>query len=301
MALSGFGLSLWVSREMCLSGVRLRRAFATTRRFFPEKRVGAPLAGELLDWAAVRPLVIVPTYNERENLPRLVDGLLEIPGLRVLVVDDDSPDGTGVIADTLAASSDARVSVLHRRGPRGLGRAYLDGIAHALQTDADVICQMDADLSHQPGQLRAMLDAVQHADLVIGSRYIPEGRIVNWPLRRRLLSKGANTYIRSICSIPARDCTSGFRCWRRERLAALPLDSITSEGYAFLVELLYLAVTAGCVIAEVPITFIEREHGASKLRASILAESAIVPWRLALAARVAVHQVPTRSIALPRQ
>jgi dolichol-phosphate mannosyltransferase len=249
----------------------------------------------------VRPLVIVPTYNERENLPTLVGRLLEIPNLRVLVVDDDSPDGTGAIADDLAASSDGRVSVLHRQGPRGLGRAYLDGIRHALHTDADVICQMDADLSHQPEQLRTMLDAARHADLVIGSRYIPTGRIVNWPLRRRVLSAGANAYIRLICSIPARDCTSGFRCWSRERLASLPLDRINSEGYAFLVELLYLAFSAGCVIAEVPITFIERERGASKLRLSILVESAIVPWRLALSPRAAGHPASNRSIALHRR
>jgi len=246
----------------------------------------------------VRPLVIVPTYNERENLLKLLGRLLEIPNLRVLVVDDDSPDGTGIIADDLAASSDGRVSVLHRQGPRGLGRAYLDGIRDALRTDADVICQMDADLSHQPEQLRTMLDAAQHADLVIGSRYIPDGRIVNWPLRRRLLSAGANAYIRLICSIPARDCTSGFRCWKRERLVSLPLDKINSEGYAFLVELLYLAFSAGCVIAETPITFIERERGASKLRLSILVESAIVPWRLALSRRAAAQPAASRSIAL---
>ena len=249
----------------------------------------------------MRPLVIVPTYNERENLPKLLDRLLEIPHLRVLIVDDDSPDGTGVIAADLAATSDGRVSVLHRQGPRGLGRAYLDGIRRALHTDADVICQMDADLSHQPEQLRAMLDAVRHADLVIGSRYIPNGRIVNWPLRRKLLSASANFYIKQICSLPVHDCTSGFRCWRRERLAALPLEKINSEGYAFLVELLYLAFSAGCTIAEVPITFIERERGASKLRLSILAESAIVPWRLALTRRVAAHPAPGRSVALHRR
>jgi dolichol-phosphate mannosyltransferase len=249
----------------------------------------------------VRPLVIVPTYNERENLPTLLGRLLEIPNLRVLVVDDNSPDGTGAIADHIAASSDGRVSVLHRQGPRGLGRAYLDGIRHALHTDADVICQMDADLSHQPEQLPTMLDAARHADVVIGSRYVPDGRIVNWPLRRRLLSAGANAYIRLICSLPARDCTSGFRCWTRERLASLPLDQINSEGYAFLVELLYLAFSAGCVIAEVPITFIERERGASKLRLPILVESAIAPWRLALSRRAAAHPAPSRSIALHRR
>ena len=174
------------------------------------------LAKDLLYWAIMRPLVIVPTYNERENLPKLVPQLLEIPDLRVLVVDDGSPDGTGMLADQLASESNGRVSVMHRVGPRGLGRAYLDGIRQALETDADIICQMDADLSHQPGQLIAMLDAVQDFDLVIGSRYVPGGQIVNWPLRRRLLSAGANAYIRLICSLTVRDCTSGFRCWRRE-------------------------------------------------------------------------------------
>jgi len=292
--------SLWTARELCLG--RARRCTSTHRETAIFAGSSSRIGGRrLAPPRFVRPLVIVPTYNERENLPTLLDRLLEIPNLRVLVVDDDSPDGTGVIADDFAASSEGRVSVLHRRGPRGLGRAYLDGITHALDTDADVICQMDADLSHQPEQLRAMLDAVRHADLVIGSRYIPDGRIVNWPLRRRLLSAGANAYIRLICSIPARDCTSGFRCWRRERLAALPLDTIDSEGYAFLVELLYLAFSAGSVIAEVPITFIERERGKSKLRLSILAESVIVPWRLVLSRRVAAHPSPSGSVALHRR
>jgi dolichol-phosphate mannosyltransferase len=139
---------------------------------------------------------------------------------------------------------------------------------------------MDADLSHQPEQLRAMLDALRHSDLVIGSRYIPGGRIVNWPFRRRLLSAGANAYVRLICSLQARDCTSGFRCWRRDRLAALPLNRVDSEGFAFLVQLLYLAVAAGFTISEVPITFVERERGKSKLRLPILFESALLPWRL---------------------
>jgi len=243
------------------------------------------------------PLVIVPTYNERENLQLLVPQLLEIPGLRVLVVDDGSPDGTGPVADALALRSGGRVSVMHRTGPRGLGRAYLDGIRHALETDADVICQMDADLSHQPGHLAAMLAAMRRADLVIGSRYVPGGRIVNWPLRRKLLSAGANIYIRAICSIAVRDCTSGFRCWRREALASLPLHRIDAEGYAFLVQLLHEALAIGCTVAEVPITFVERERGRSKLRLRILAESAILPWKLAFPR--AVGHPSDRSIAVP--
>jgi len=245
----------------------------------------------------MRPLVIIPTYNERENVQRLVPRLLDIPGLRVLVVDDMSPDGTGFAAEVLAERSEGRVSVMHRIGrPRGLGHAYLDGIRRALDTDADVICQMDADLSHQPEHLVSMLDAVQHADLVIGSRYVPGGRIVNWPLRRKFLSAGANVYIRAICSLDVHDCTSGFRAWRRDALAALPLHRIDSEGYAFLVQLLYEAVANGCRVSEVPITFVERERGESKLRLRILAESAALPWKLAFSPAAYVRN---RSLAVP--
>ena len=244
-------------------------------------------------------MVVVPTYNERDNLPTLVEQLLEIPCVGVLVVDDASPDGTGALADDLARHSEGRVSVLHRTGPKGLGRAYLNGIRHALQTKADVICQMDADLSHQPKDLLAMLAAAEDADLVIGSRYVPGGRIVNWPLRRRVLSAGANRYVRSICSIDVHDCTSGFRCWKRETLAALPLHRIDSEGYAFLVQLLWEAVRAGCTITEVPITFVEREFGASKLRLPILIESALLPWRLVKSrdSVARVHNAAPRSAA----
>jgi dolichol-phosphate mannosyltransferase len=246
----------------------------------------------------MRPLVIVPTYNERENVQRLVPQLLDIPGLRVLVVDDASPDGTGFAAEVLAEQSEGRLSVMHRVGrPRGLGHAYLDGIRRALDTDADVICQMDADLSHQPKHLVTMLEAVQHADLVVGSRYVPGGRIVNWPLRRKLLSAGANVYIRAICSIAVHDCTSGFRCWRRDTLASLPLHRIDAEGYAFLVQLLYEALAIGATVSEVPITFVERENGHSKLRLEILAESAILPWKLAFLR--ASGPVRARSIAVP--
>ena len=227
-------------------------------------------------------LVILPTYNERENLPLIVPALLEIEHLRILVVDDQSPDGTGELADRLAAESRGRVSVLHRQGPRGLGRSYLDGMRQALKTDADVICQMDADLSHQPAELPSLLRASGDADLVIGSRYVDGGSIVNWPLRRALLSKCANRYIRTVTGVSANDCTGGFRCWRRDALARLPLHRVSSDGYAFLVELLWEAVRARFTVAEVPITFIERRHGASKLNRSVLLESALLPWRLAL-------------------
>jgi dolichol-phosphate mannosyltransferase len=235
----------------------------------------------------MRPLVIVPTYNERENLPLLVSELLLLPAVRVLVVDDGSPDGTGAVAEELSRTGGGRVSVLHRTGMRGLGVAYIEGMRFALRhTDADVICQMDADLSHRPVDLARMLQAIGGADLVIGSRYVQDGRIVNWPLHRRLLSATANRYIRALCSLPIRDCTSGFRCWKREALAGIPLDRIRSEGYAFLVELVHEAARGGCAIVEVPISFIERRHGASKLRARVLVESAILPWRIALSTPV---------------
>jgi glycosyltransferase involved in cell wall biosynthesis len=230
----------------------------------------------------MRPLVIVPTYNERENVQRLLPQLLEIPDFQVLVVDDASPDGTGFAAEVIAEHSDGRVQVMHRVGrPRGPGHAHLDGIRRALETDADVICQMDAALSHQPAQLRDMLAGLAHADLVIGSRYVPGGRIVNSPLRRTLLNAGANAYVRAVCSMPVRDCTSGFLVWRRDALASLPFHRIAAEGPAFLVRLLYEAVAIGCTVAEVPVTFVERERGHSTLSLRVIVESAVLPWTLA--------------------
>jgi dolichol-phosphate mannosyltransferase len=229
----------------------------------------------------MRPLVIIPTYDERENLPSLIGQLLAIPGLRILIVDDASPDGTGQLADDIAAANRARVQVLHRTGKRGLGLSYIDGMYVALRTDATHICQMDADLSHNPTDIPRLLDAAAQADFVIGSRYVPGGRIENWPLHRRLLSAFANRYIRAITRLTIRDCTSGFRCWRREALEQLPLASIRSDGYAFIVELAWEASRAGLRCAEVPITFVERRQGASKLSGMVIIESAIVPWRLA--------------------
>jgi dolichol-phosphate mannosyltransferase len=229
----------------------------------------------------MRPLVIVPTYNERANLVPLLERLLAIPDLRVLIVDDASPDGTGQIADAYAAANRARVQVLHRTGKRGLGLSYIDGIYVALRTDATHICQMDADLSHNPEDVPRLLHAAEQADFVIGSRYVAGGRIENWPLHRRMLSAFANRYIRAITRLAIRDCTSGFRCWRREALERLPLASIRSDGYAFIVELAWEASRAGLRCAEVPITFVERREGASKLSSGVIMESAIVPWRLA--------------------
>jgi dolichol-phosphate mannosyltransferase len=227
-----------------------------------------------------RALVIVPTYNERDNLPVLTGQLMQHPNVRLLVVDDQSPDETGDLADVLARQYSGRVEVLHRTGPRGLGRSYLDGFRKAIAEDVDVVCQMDADLSHDPAHLPALMAGVSHADLVIGSRYVPGGAIVNWPLRRRLLSRFANLYVRTVTLLGVHDCTSGYRCWRRAALAALPLDRIRSEGYSFLIETLYMAARNGARVAEVPITFVERRQGESKMSQGVIVESIWAPWRL---------------------
>ena len=230
--------------------------------------------------AAPRAIVVVPTYNERENLTALVDGLMAHPNVSVLVVDDNSPDGTAGLAHELCAKYPARLRVLERTGPRGLGRSYIDGLKLALDEPADLICQMDADFSHDPAQLPRLIEGASAYDVVIGSRYIPGGTVVNWPLHRRLLSRFANMYVRSVTQLSARDCTSGYRCWRRDALAAMPLDRFISEGYSFLVEMLYVANRLGSRIGEVPITFVERRLGASKMSRGVMIESAIAPWRL---------------------
>ena len=225
-------------------------------------------------------LVIVPTYNERANLPVLIDGLMQHENVRVLIVDDQSPDGTGEIADALARANPGRVEVMHRTAQRGFGRSYIDGITRAIQEPVDVLCQMDADLSHDPRQLPRLLAAIADADVVIGSRYIPGGAIVNWPRSRRLLSRFANMYIRGVTRLDVSDCTSGYRCWRRAALAGLPLDRFFSDGYSFLIEMLFVAARQGYRIAEAPITFVERRAGESKISNAVLVESAITPWRL---------------------
>jgi len=228
-------------------------------------------------------LVVVPTYNERENLPVLARGVLAHAGFRMLVVDDGSPDGTGAVADALASENPGRVEVMHRTGKRGLGRSYIDGLRHALgNTDAELICQMDADLSHNPEYLPALTAAAANADVVIGSRYLNGVSVVNWPLHRIFLSAFANRYIRAVTRLSPSDCTSGFRCWRREALARLPLDTMVSDGYAFLVEMLFDAARNGCRIGEVPIIFVERRQGQSKLSSNVILESIVMPWRLTL-------------------
>jgi dolichol-phosphate mannosyltransferase len=226
-------------------------------------------------------LVVLPTYNERLNLERVTEGIMAHDGARLLVVDDHSPDGTGDLADALAIRYRGRIEVMHRTGPRGLGLSYIDGLRHALQTDADVICQMDADLSHNPTYLPALVGATKEFDLVIGSRYLGDTvSVVNWPMHRIMLSAFANRYIRLVTGLRPFDCTSGYRAWRREALARLPLHEPRTSGYAFLTEMLFEAGRRGCRIGEVPIVFVERQEGYSKLSKKVLAESLLTPWRL---------------------
>jgi dolichol-phosphate mannosyltransferase len=231
----------------------------------------------------MKTLMLIPTYNEKENLPILVTDLMAIPDVSVMVLDDQSPDGTGKIADELAAKYPGRVHPVHRIGQRGLGVSYLDGFHRAIASDYDFIGQMDADLSHDPKYLPDMIKvAAGGADLVIGSRYLNGISVVNWPLRRIILSQFANFYIRTITGLHLRDITTGYRCWRRESLAKLPLDRIVSDGYAFLLDVTFMAADAGLTIAESPIIFVERRIGASKLSSGVLMESLVTPWKLIL-------------------
>jgi dolichol-phosphate mannosyltransferase len=228
--------------------------------------------------------VVIPTYNERENLPPLLDAILAQRSYNVLVVDDASPDGTGPLADGYASRYPGRVAVLHRKGPRGFGRSYVDGFREALAKGADVIVQMDADFSHDPRYLPDLVQATDRFDLVIGSRYTQGISVVNWPLRRLILSQFANWYVRGIVGLHVSDCTAGYRCWRRDGLSRVPLERIESDGYSFQVETLFEAHRRGCRIGEVPIIFVERRQGRSKMSKSVIFESALMPWRLRLRA-----------------
>jgi dolichol-phosphate mannosyltransferase len=231
----------------------------------------------------MKTLVLIPTYNERDNLPVLVRELMAIAGVSVMVLDDQSPDGTGEVADGLVREFPGRVEVLHRSGQRGLGVSYLEGFGKAIAGDADFVCQMDADLSHDPKYLPELIAAAAGgADLVIGSRYLNGISVVNWPLRRIILSTFANFYIRTVTGLGVRDITTGYRCWRRRSLARLPLDRIVSDGYAFLLDVTFMAADAGLTIVESPIIFVERRQGASKLSGRVLIESLFTPWKLIL-------------------
>ena len=211
-------------------------------------------------------LAIVPTYNERENITRLVADLRALPGdVHVLVVDDNSPDGTGELVDEMTAL-DSGVHIIHRPGKLGLGTAYKAGFGFGLANEYEYICTMDADFSHDPRSLPALLQAaVDGADLVVGSRYVPGGQMVGWPLLRKLISSVANRLAHVFLGVATHDCTAGFRCYRRRLLETIDLDSIFSTGYSFLVEMTFLCQRAGFRIAEVPITFVNRTQGASKI------------------------------------
>ncbi|MEO3784253.1 polyprenol monophosphomannose synthase [Actinocorallia sp. B10E7] len=220
-------------------------------------------------------VVIIPTFNERQNLPLVVSRVrAAAPSAEVLVVDDNSPDGTGKLADELAAS-DERVHVLHRTAKNGLGAAYLAGFAWALDRGFDVMVEMDADGSHQPEQLPSLLSALTGADLVIGARWVPGGRVENWPRHREALSRGANVYARLMLGIPLHDATGGYRAFRRETLEKLDLQGVDSRGYCFQIDLALRSLRAGLRVVEVPITFVERMHGSSKMSQDVIVESMI--------------------------
>lgn len=222
-------------------------------------------------------LVVVPTYQEVENIGGIVRRTLAVDhDIEVLVVDDASPDGTGAIAERLAAA-EPRVHVLHRTAKNGLGAAYLAGFSWALPRGYDVIVQMDADGSHQPEELPRLLAALDGADLVLGSRWVPGGAVENWPRSRQLLSRGGNAYVRAVLGLPLRDATGGFRAFRRHTLEALDLETVASQGYCFQVDLAWRTVEAGMRVLEVPITFVERTCGASKMSRAIVAEAL---WRV---------------------
>ena len=229
-----------------------------------------------------RVVMVIPTYNEAENLAWIVGRLRAAePELDVLVVDDGSPDGTGRIADDLAAA-DRQVKVVHRSQKAGLGAAYRAGFRVALDAGYDVIGEMDADGSHQPEQLHRLLDAIEHADLVIGSRWVPGGSIVNWPRSREALSRGGNLYVRLLLGMPVRDATAGFRLFRRSTLEKIDIDQVSSTGYVFQTDMAYRTLQAGLKVVEVPIEFIERERGDSKMSRDVATESlkSITRWGL---------------------
>ena len=240
-------------------------------------------------------LAVIPTYNERDNIERILERLLaSVPEIHVLVVDDDSPDGTGKIAEELAAGN-GRVHVLHRPGKAGLGAAYIAGFEWALAAGYDVVIEMDADGSHPPEQLPRLLTALRDADLVLGSRYVPGGAVVNWPISRELLSRGGNAYTRLMLGLALRDATGGYRAYRRETLEAVEFRNVASQGYCFQVDLARRVVRAVFRVREVPITFVDRERGESKMSGSIVREALlrITRWGVAYRARQVaglVHQ-----------
>jgi dolichol-phosphate mannosyltransferase len=227
-----------------------------------------------------RAIICLPTYDERENLAPIVEAIhAVVPDVDVLVVDDDSPDGTGRLADELAAR-DPRVNVLHRAAKEGLGKAYLAGFAWALERGYDLVLEMDADFSHDPRHLPALLAATRAADLALGSRYVPGGGTVNWGLGRKLVSRGGSAYARAILGVRVRDLTGGFKCFRREVLEAVDLASVECSGYAFQIELTFRALRLGFRVVEVPIVFVDRRVGQSKMSRRIVLEAMRKVWSM---------------------
>ncbi|WP_026550379.1 polyprenol monophosphomannose synthase [Arthrobacter sp. Br18] len=247
----------------------------------------------------MRVVTIIPTFNEIESLPLTLARLRKaVPESDVLIVDDNSPDGTGAFADS-AAARDPQVFVLHRTGKAGLGAAYIAGFRWGLDRDYDVLVEMDADGSHRPEQLPALLEAVDGADLVIGSRWIPGGSVVNWPVHRKLLSRAGSTYSRLMLGLPVHDITAGFRAFRRGTLESLDLTQVASVGYGFQVDMTFRVARLGLTITEVPITFVERELGDSKMSGNIVVEAIGNVTKWGLAARAAKLSEVLRSRRRP--
>jgi dolichol-phosphate mannosyltransferase len=230
---------------------------------------------------ADKALVIVPTYNERDNIAHIVPAILaQDPSLEILIVDDGSPDGTGAVADSMAAA-DPRIHVIHRSGKLGLGTAYVAGFKWALARDYALVFEMDADFSHAPERIPDFLRAIQTADLVLGSRYLNgEVNVVNWPISRLFLSYSANIYARAITRLPVFDATGGFKCYRRAVLEAIDLDDVRSNGYAFQIEMTFRAWKKGFRVMEIPIVFVDRTKGSSKMSKRIVREAVWMVWRL---------------------
>jgi len=228
----------------------------------------------------MKSLIIIPTYNEKENIEKLIEEIQKLnKGFHILIIDDNSPDGTGRIADELAGKY-SEVSVIHRPAKLGLGTAYISGFKYARENNYDLIFTMDADFSHRPGYLIDLLEEAKEYDLVIGSRYVKDGKIQNWPLHRLILSRGANIYVRTVTRLPIFDSTGGFNCYRRGVLEKIDFDTIISEGYGFQIEMKYRVWKSGFSIKEVPIAFTDRTRGTSKISKRIIFQAFLLVWRL---------------------
>ncbi|MBN2755021.1 MAG: polyprenol monophosphomannose synthase [Candidatus Goldbacteria bacterium] len=230
----------------------------------------------------MKALIVIPTYNEKENILKLIPLVKKaVKGVHILVVDDASPDGTGKAVGSLM-KKDSAIKLIERKGKLGLGTAYVEGFKYALKHKYDYIFEMDADFSHDPQYLKNFFEEIKNSDLVIGSRYINGVSVVNWPIRRLMLSKFAGWYARTITGLPLTDCTSGFKCFKREVLESIDLNKIHSDGYAFQIEMHYKAWKKGFKIKETPIIFVDRHSGSSKMSHGVIMEAAVIVWKLRL-------------------